>query len=193
MERQPSGVHLLLPHVPFATLQNHIARVSLSTMPQAHGDPGSPTPPSTDESPKRQVPPEGHVPAMGRAWTPLLHHPRLQDAQSHWVSVASHFPAACGCGGRRTSFPPWRARALPEHPLREQVTLHPHRGKTAHSRIQGKVAPAPSLELMVVGWVFPPPGATRRDATAPGAAAIAPEQQDTRCRLSSLSSTVCFA
>lgn len=37
----------------------------------------------------------------------------LQDARSHWVSVASHFPAARGRGGWRTGPPPWRAELLP--------------------------------------------------------------------------------
>jgi len=116
---QPSGVHLLLlasrlppckttlPGSPCPTLP-----VSLPAVPQAHGDPGTWTPPSTDESPKRQVSPKGHAPAMGTAWMCLLHpwrsRCRSAGCRSHWVSVASHIPAARGRGG----FPPTRERQL---------------------------------------------------------------------------------
>lgn len=103
MGPQPLRVQLHVPRVPFATLQNHVARVSLPTVPRVHGDPGAPTPPS-QVSPQRCRSPQK---AMGRAWTRLLHSERvslhLQDAQSHWVSAASHFPATCGLeAGERT-------------------------------------------------------------------------------------------
>lgn len=42
MGPQASRVHMLLPRVPFTTLQNHVGRVSLPAMPQAHSDPGAP-------------------------------------------------------------------------------------------------------------------------------------------------------
>lgn len=42
--------------------------------------------------------------------------PLLQDAGSHWVSVASHFPAARGPGGRRLSLLV-ESRAVPKHPM----------------------------------------------------------------------------
>lgn len=69
MGPQTPGVRLHVPRVPFATLQNHVARVSLPTVPRVHGDPGAPTPPS-QMSPQRRKSPQK---AMGRAWTRLLH------------------------------------------------------------------------------------------------------------------------
>lgn len=91
--------------------------------------------------------------------------PHLQDAGSHWVSVASHLPAH-GPGGQ---------------PLLhgKQVPLHTHLGRC----IQVNVVSSLSLELLVGDWVFPPCGATRRDAPAPGAAPIGCEQWGTLCSL----------
>lgn len=122
MEPQPSGVHLLLPHVPFATLQNSVAGVSLPTMPQACGDPGSPTPPSIDESPKRQVPPKGHAPAMGTAWTRLLRQRRSQSPSAGCtepLGVSSiPLPGRWWTWRQEKERSSMESRALPEHPPR---------------------------------------------------------------------------
>lgn len=111
-----------------------------------HGDTGAPP----QMSPQRCRSPQK---AMSQPWGEHGHvsstsegdGPCLQDARSHWVSVASHFPAARGRGGRRTSFlPPWRAELSPNTCSGEQVMLQTHSGKAAPSCIQGKVVPAPS-------------------------------------------------
>lgn len=73
------------------------------------------------------------------------------------MSVASHFPAACGRGGWRTSFPPWKAELSPNTGSQEQVTLHTHWGKAACFCIEGKVVPALSCWncWLLVGFSHP--------------------------------------
>lgn len=117
----------------------------------------TPDPPRGQRQPRGE---DGQVSSTCEGAAPLL-----QDAGSHWVSVASHFPAAHGRGGRRLSLlhEEQRCPQAPHGPLLQE----------SGSGLSSYGANSPIvLGALLPEWVMAPYGAAGRDASTAGAAAI---------------------